>query len=180
MEGVEFYNINGKTCICRDGVTSELTPKDRDAIEWMLGKITQYFPKAVERLKELASASEPERWYYEFRIVDRFIRCNFGEADFLQPDVEMDMFHLEEVRCPLRGICKDEHVICKPRISLSLPMEEKRVVLLYAKGLLPSEIAARLGKKEKTCKQQIWKACKRLKLPHPRWLIRLFGNYNEQ
>ena len=87
------------------------------------------------------------------------------------------MFHFEEVKCPLRGICKDENLICKPKADLGLPAEEQRVVKLYAKGYLPGEIAENLGKSEKTCKEQIRSACRRLKLPHPRWLIRIFGFY---
>lgn len=178
MEAVEFYIINGVTCISRGGVSRRMTPQDRDVIEFMLENIGKYFPDALKALRELASASEPNRPYFEYRIVDRFIRCNFGEADFLNPDVEMNMFHFEEVKCPLRGICEHEGVICKPVPRLDISREEARVVGLYVKGFLPGEIAEKLGKAEATCKQQIWHACKRLKLPHPRWLFRLFSFYN--
>lgn len=178
MEGVEFFVINGKTCICRDGSSKILTEKDRDAIEFMLQKIEEYFPAAMKALKEWASASQPNKWHYEYRIVDRFIRCNFGDADFLHPDIELDMFHFEEVKCPLRGICPHENIICKPTASLGLSPEEQKVARLYAKGMLPKEIAAKLGKAEKTCKEQLTRACRRLHLPNPRWLIRLFSFYN--
>lgn len=178
MEAVEFYIIGGQTCIRRAGKGSKLTPRDRDAIEFMMENIGKYFPDAMADLRKWASESEPNRHYFEYRIVDRFIRCNFGEADFLRPDIDdLGMFHLEEVKCPLRGICEHEGVICKPKVRLDLPEEEGRVVKLYAAGLLPKEIASKLGKAESTCKRQIWSACRRLKLPHPRWLIRLFSVY---
>ena len=56
--------------------------------------------------------------------------------------------------------------------------EEKKAAGLYAKGLLPGEIAEKLGKSESTIKRQLYNAYKRLNLPHPRWLIRLFSVYN--
>ena len=178
MESVEFYIINGQTCLRRNGVEQLLTPKDRDAIEFMMDQLGKYFPEALKRLGEWAADSRANRFFFEYRIVDRFIRCNFGEADFLRPDIDdLGMFHLEEVKCPLRSICKDEGVICKPNASLGMTREETKVVKLYASGLLPGEIAKELGKAEKTCKEQIRSACRRLKLPHPRWLIRLFNIY---
>lgn len=177
MEAVEFFIINGQTCIRRNGVSKPLTPADRDAVEFMLENMHRFFPAAIKRLYEWAADSAANKMYFEYRIVDRFVRCNFGDADFLYSDIEDDMFHFEEVKCPLRGICKDEGVICKPKANLGLPAEEQRVVKLYAKGYLPGEIAEHLGKAEKTCKEQIRSACKRLKLPHPRWLIRLFRLY---
>jgi DNA-binding CsgD family transcriptional regulator len=178
MEKLEFYLINGQTCFRReDGSGKPLTPADREAIEFMIERIKRFFPEAFDRLCEWASSSAMNKPYFEYRMVDRFIRCNFGEADFLYADVEDNMFHFEEVKCPLRGICKDESVICKPKANLGLPAEEQRVVSLYSKGYLPGEIAEQLGKAEKTCKEQIRSACKRLKLPHARWLIRLFNAY---
>ena len=157
MEAVEFYIINGQTCLRRNGVGKALTPSDREEVTFMLDNMQRYFPEAVKRLREWASGSVANKYYFEYRIVDRFIRCNFGDADFLYSDIEDDMFHFEEVKCPLRGICKDEG---------------------DARGYLPKEIAAHLGKAEKTCKEQIRSACKRLHLPHPRWLIKLFSFYS--
>lgn len=179
MEAVEFFVIGGQSCIRRNGVSRPLTPKDRDCVEFMMENIQKVFPAAMSALKSWASDSEPNRHYYEWRIVDRFIRCNFGEADFLYSDIDdMGMFHLEEVKCPLRGICGHEGLICKPKARVGLSEEETKVAGLYARGLLPGEIASKLGKAEATCKRQLWSACKRLKLPHPRWLIRLFSVYN--
>lgn len=177
MEKVEFYNINGVTWINRNGEARTLTPKDRDCIGFMMENIRKFFPETMNVLMSWAADSKRNIPFYEFRIVDRFIRCNFGEADFLSPDIEMGVFRFEEVKCPLRGICKHEGVICKPKAKLDLSKEERKVVGLYARGLLPNEIATELGKEESTCKRQIYNAYKRLKLPHPRWLIRLFNFY---
>lgn len=179
MEAVEFYIINGVTCIRKNGVGKQLTPEDRDCVEFMIQNIGKVFPDALKALEEWASDSRANKHFFEYRIVDRFIRCNFGEADFLYSDIDdLGMFHLEEVKCPLRNICKHEGVICKPKAKLNLSEEETKAAGLYAKGLLPGEIAEKLGKSESTIKRQLYNAYKRLNLPHPRWLIRLFSVYN--
>ena len=177
MEALEFFLINGTTCICRNGVAKKLTPEDRDEVVFMLEKIGDYFPDALKALKKLVSASEPNRRWYEYRMVDRFIRCNFGEADFLRPDVEMDMFHIEEVRCPLRGICEHEGVICKPKLKLPMTEAEQEVATLYSKGCTPVEIATRLKKSVKTVKNQLTSVTRRLRLDRTRDLIKLLGLY---
>lgn len=178
MEGtVEFFVINGVTCICRNGVSRRLTADDREEVVFLLEKIGEYFPDALDALRKLASASEPNRRWYEYRMVDRFVRCNFGEADFLHPDVEMDMFHLEEVRCPLRGICEHEGVICKPKLKLPMTEAEQEVAELYSKGCAPGEIAGRLKKSISTVKNQLNSVTKRLRLNSTRDLIKLFSMY---
>ena len=103
-KSVEFFVLGNKTCICRNGESRPLRPTDRDAVTFMLENISRTFPEALEALQQFASASQRNLHYYEFIMVDRFIRCNFGEADFLHPDIDdLGMFHFEEVRCPLRG-----------------------------------------------------------------------------
>lgn len=178
MEKVEFFIIGAQTCIRRDGISKPLTPSDREEIEWMLEHMKRCFPEAVERLKDWASESALNKFFYEYRIVDRFIRCNFGEADFLYSDVENGMFHFEEVKCPLRGICKDEKVICKPKFKVPLTREEGKAAVLYSKGLTAHEIAKMMKKSVKTVKNQLDNARKRLKLNGTRDLIKLFSFYN--
>ena len=178
MEAVEFFIIDGQTCIRRDGVGKPLTPSDRDAIEFMLGQMQQFFPTAMQRLREWAEDSVPNKRFFEYRMVDRFIRCNFGEADFLYSDIENGMFHFEEVKCPLRGICKDENVICKPKFKMPVSKEEGRAAALYSKGMTANEIAKVLGKGVKTVKNQLSNASKRLGLNGTRDLIKVFSIYN--
>ena len=178
MEAEEFFVIHGQTCIRRNGVSKPLTPSDRDEVGWMLVQMRHLFPEAAERLADWAADSEPNRLFFEYRMVDRFIRCNFGEADFLYSDVEDGMFHFEEVKCPLRGICKDENVICKPKFKIPVSKEESRAAVLYSKGLTANEIAKVLGKGVKTVKNQLSSAAKRLGLNRTRDLIKIFSVYN--
>ena len=179
MENVEFFILNGQTFISRNGVTKRLSENDRDVIVFMIDQLNQFFPAALKALQLWAADSVSNRRFYEYRIVDRFIRCNFGEADYMHPDLDsLGMFHLEEVKCPLRSLCEMEGVVCKPKANTVLSVEEEKVVGLYAKGFLPTEIAEKLGKSADTVKRQIYNSYKKLKLPHPRWLIRLFSFYN--
>ena len=178
-KSIEFYVLGNKTCICRNGESRPLTPADRDAVTFMLENISKTFPEAYVALQQFASASQRNLHYYEFIMVDRFIRCNFGEAVFLHPDIDdLGRFDFEEVRRPRRGYCKDEGKICKPRPQIGINKEEEKVVSLYAKGLLPGEIAEQVGKSESTCKKHINNVVHRLKLPHARALIRLLRMYD--
>ena len=178
MEAVEFFVIGGQTCIRRNGVSKALTPSDRDAIEFMLEQMRQYFPAATERLQNWAAESSLNKIFFEYRMVDRFIRCNFGEADFLYSDIEDGMFHFEEVKCPLRGICRDENIICKPKFKVPLSNEEGKAAVLYSKGLTAHEIARVMKKSAKTIKNQLDHARKRLHLDRTRDLIKIFSVYN--
>ena len=177
-KSIEFFVLGNKTCICRNGESRPLRPTDRDAVGFMMELIRNAFPEALMALEQFASESHKNLHFHEFVIVDRFIRCNFGEADFLHPDIDdLGLLHFEEVRCPLRGYCKDEGVICKPRPHIGINKEEEKVVSLYANGLLPGEIAKQVGKSESTCKKHINNVVHRLKLPHARALIKLFRMY---
>lgn len=178
MEAVEFFIIGGQTCIRHNGVSKPLTPSDRDEIIWMLEQIRNCFPEAAKKLEDWAEDSVLNKTFYEYRIVDRFIRCNFGEADFLYSDVENGMFHFEEVKCPLRGICKDDGVICKPKFKVPLSREEGKAATLYSKGLSAHEIAKVMKKSAKTIKNQLDHARKRLHLDKTRDLIKVFSVYN--
>ena len=88
------------------------------------------------------------------------------------------MFHFEEVKCPLRGICRDENVVCKPKFRVAVTKEEGKAVALYSKGLTANEIARLMKKSVKTIKNQLDNARKRLHLSRTRDLIKIFSVYN--
>ena len=172
---IEFYVVNGKTFYIKEGTHKALTQFDKEPIDLILWNLRNWFPETLRRLEDMhLRYYKMNPSYFEFRIADRFIRCNFGEADFMHNDVEGGIFNFEEVKCPLRGICEDQGVICRPKPQIGINKEEARVVSLDIRGLCTSEIAEKLCKSEKTCKNQIWNVCKKLKLANPRWLFRLF------
>lgn len=87
--------------------------------------------------------SERNLPYYRFKVVSRFIRCNMGNLDTQEVDVSDNTMHLEEVSCPLRGSgdCFFENIVCKPKSTLPLTPQQRRVYKLYADGLNTVEIA---------------------------------------
>lgn len=121
-------------------------------------RIEQVYPGAWARLCILYPGGKGNRAAQDktdFLRVERFIRCNLSENDELSFDVENDILHMEEVRCPLRGICPNENVICKPQGLFNLSAAEREVVNLYCYGYTFDEIAEILGKNRSTVKSQL-------------------------
>ena len=105
ISNIEFYNTpEGEVMMKEFGQPAVvLKETDRPTIEHMLAVIRDRYPKAHARLMQLYSASTMNRWHYEFRVVHRFIRCNFGEYDQYNLDINKDgQFVFEEVKCPLQ------------------------------------------------------------------------------
>lgn len=120
--------------------------------------IRERFPGAWSRLRILypqKSHTSSGKDKAMFSAIERFVRCNFGEHDLLTPDIEHDILNFEEVRCPLRGICPDENVICKPQSLVRLTSSEREVARLYLRGDTFDQIASVLGKSPNTVKVQL-------------------------
>lgn len=83
IANIEFYNTpEGDVMMKELGRPAVvLDENNRPTIECMLSVIRDRYPKAHTRLMQIYSSSTMNRWYYEFRVVHRFIRCNFGEYD---------------------------------------------------------------------------------------------------
>lgn len=178
MEAIEFYLWEGKVRYRIEGRERLLQQSDREIIDFVLDSLKKYFPEALEALNEECAQSVANRRFYDFRRVDLFIRCNFAEHDLLCFDIQRGMLHFEDVKCPRRGICKHEGVICKPRFRMQVPKEEGKVAVLYSRGLTADEIAGVLSKSIKTVKNQLESVRKRLHLNRTRDLIKIFSIYN--
>lgn len=178
MEAIEFYLWEKQVCYRVDGNERVFTQQDREIVEFVLDFIRKFFPDALMALSEVCSDSAANKRFFDFRRVDRFIRCNFSEHDKLNFDVYCGLMHFEDVRCPLRGMCKHEGVICKPKLCIQVPTEEGKVAVLYSRGLTADEIAGVLKKKVKTVKNQLSSVTKRLNLNGTRDLIKIFSVYN--
>lgn len=148
LSSIEFYSTpDGEVMVkeLNQGVR-KLEETDRELVQALFIAIRDRYPIAFKRLSELYSQSEKNHLHFEFRIIHRFARCNFGEYDQQSYDIDRNgSFQFEEVRCPLRGECKDEGIICKPQIDSKLSPRELEVLALIAAGLQAAEIAEELS-----------------------------------
>lgn len=123
----------------------ETGEKSRAFINGVLEYLRTFHVKAFEALCEVYSRKEPNRYNYEFWIVSRFIRCNVGEYDRLSYDIDhAGCLQFEEVRCPLRGECKLENIVCKPEFTSGLSHRETEILRLIVNHYEASEIADKL------------------------------------
>lgn len=176
---IEFYNTpDGSVCCKPEGKPMFVLDEScRKLIEEMIITIKELYPDAFKALSHLYSTSESNRWFYEFKIVHRFIRCNFGEYDALQNDVDaMGGFHMEQVKCPLRGECIHEGCICMPALQTTLSPREREVALLLGKGYDKLEVANEMQISVYTVNRHVQNIKARLRLKHTHQIVSLFKN----
>ena len=147
LSNIEFYNSpEGDVMVKESGkAVRELLETDRPIIEALLMLIKDRYTEAFNALSELYTKNERNRFYYEYKIVHRFIRCNFGEYDQYKYDIDQaGNLNFEEVRCPFRGECPHEEIICKPKINNNLTTRELEVFKYIGFGLQSADIANEL------------------------------------
>ena len=102
LANIEFYNTpDGQVC-CKplNEPMFILKEGDTELIASMLTAIQELYPSAFAALAEIYSRSELNKNYYQYKMVHRFIRCNFGEYDALSLDINGGgEFRMEDVRC---------------------------------------------------------------------------------
>lgn len=147
----------------------------------LIAYIRDLYPGAFTALSSLYSASERNKDYFMFKIVHRFIRCNFGENDTLSYDInQVGAMYFEEVRCPLRGECIYEGVICKPSLQSKLSSREEEVGRLLATGLSNIEAAGELGISICTIHRHIANIKARLHFKNTNQIISYFHEKHEK
>lgn len=145
---VEFYNTpDGEVMIKEENKAARtFTEMDRELIDDILSLIRDRYTQAYNQLLEIYSKSSRNRTYYEFRIAHRFVRCNFGEYDQFDYDIDaMGNYDFEEVKCPMRGECLYEGVICKPKLTTELTEREMMVFRLIVSNMQADEISQELA-----------------------------------
>lgn len=169
-DGRVYCNINGAEPIRLTKFTSVI-------IDPMLDILKSRFPECYSRLVTLyplANGTPSAKIEQNHSIVERFIRCNFGENDLLTQDVENDILHFEEVKCPLRGgFCPHEGVVCKPKSMVVLSKAEREVVSLYLEGYTFTDIAEKLKKSPQTVKTLLFRVKNKLNLKNCREIIKV-------
>lgn len=143
MKAIEFYIFNKELWYISDGENKVVTEHDSELIGMMLQKIMQLYPEAYKALSNEYKKSALNVPYYQYLIVRRFCKCNFGNLDNTKSDIDLNgNFNFECVSCPLRGECINEGVICKPKLNTKLSDAELRVMKLLYEGCSQAEAAS--------------------------------------
>lgn len=147
LRGIEFYTTPaGEVMVKPDSESVRMLtdnyPNDRELITLFLEYIAQNYTEAYKSLCELYSRASANRYYFEFQIVSRFIRCNFGSYDTRDFDIDLQgRFNFEQVNCPLRSECRLENICCNPKFNTELSFREMEVYRLVVEGYSSEEIA---------------------------------------
>lgn len=154
---VEFYQYNDELWFkTADGRNQALSENDTDVIQSIIDAIKEYYPAAYKALEIEYQKSLPNPRYYQYLIVRRFCKCNFGKLETTYCDIEKNgKFNFEKVECPLRGECKHEGVICCPKFNSKLSEAELRVMRLVYDGVSKEDISSRLYISPHTVKNHI-------------------------
>lgn len=116
--------------------------------------------------------------YYQYLIVRRFCKCNFGNLDDTKADVgKSEPFCFEKVPCPLRGECKYDGVICSPKFNSSLSEQELRVMELIYNGATNDDVGEKLYISPHTVKNHVKSVYRKLGIHEKSEFIR-YANKN--
>lgn len=154
---IEFYTFDSELWFkTDDGQNKVLTENDTEIIQAILSAIRERYPSAYKALTQEYSNSALNIRYYQFLMVRRFCKCNFGKVDTTRIDIDgTSQFHFEKVDCPLRGECKNEGLICGPIINTKISDAEMRVMRLIYEGRTKEEISEILYISPNTVKNHI-------------------------
>ena len=145
LSNIEFYTFNDEAWLHRaDGTAEKLTEQHSDIISSLYETIEQFYPAAFAALGKEYERCIPNMSFYRYRIVVRFIKCNFGNIDKTTDIDSLGRFHLECVPCPLRGECRLENIVCRPEFAHNLSDAEMRVMRLWYEGQTKEQIAEQL------------------------------------
>ena len=177
MRKIEFYvSPDGKVKVDEDGIpfTKEYTEGDKELTEYVARLIKKQYPEAYNALSLKYRTSMPNKAFFQFLIVHRFIRCNFGKFDGLTYDIEGDVLHIEDIACPLkwRNDCPLKGVVCRPK-PFGLTSREAEVAKLSSSGRTYDEISEELGISHSTIKNTIQKIKEKLHLSSSKDIAKL-------
>lgn len=177
MRKIEFYvSPDGKVKVDEEDIpfTKEYAEGDKELTEYVAGLIKNQYPEAYNALALEYRASMPNKPFFQFLIVHRFIRCNFGKFDGLTYDIEGDVLHIEDIACPLkwRNDCPLRGIVCKPK-PFGLTSREAEVAKLSSTGRTYEEISEELGISHSTIKNTIQKIKEKLHLSSSKDITKL-------
>lgn len=173
MKNIEFYTVDEKIMYIKDGVHYPLDERQKEIINYIASKIENMYPDSQTRLLERTKTLQYRPNYRRYMMVLRFCKCNFGNADTREMDInDRQKFRFEKVTCPLRGLCEDEGVICTPKPNSKLSPAERRIVHELKRGLTRKQIAQRLCLSPVTVRNHIHNIYDKLNLTTESQLIK--------
>ena len=142
MTNIEFYvTPKGDVMIHSEDGVKQLEVHDRAFIAKMLKTFTDFYPEAIKACSRIFEKFRFNAPQFEFLIVRRMIKCNFGKFDSVMDIDQFGNLNFEEVDCPLRGECSVEGIVCKPRFNSMLSERELEIMRYYYESISPEEIA---------------------------------------
>ena len=92
FENTEIYSFEDEVWYRKpNGCHQPLKEDDREFIRFMMDKIESFYPEAFNSLKTEYAKCSPNITYYQYRIVRRFCRCNFGIIDDIK-DIDFKIY----------------------------------------------------------------------------------------
>lgn len=157
MNDLEFYIYEDELwCMFPDGRNDKVTEYNNELVKSILDKIREFHPEAYSDLTKWYRKSSQNVPYFQFLIVNRFCKCNFGNLDNTSKDIDRKgYFNFERVFCPMRGECPHENVVCCPKFNSHISDAEMRVMRMIYDGCNNEEIADKLYLSPHTVKNHI-------------------------
>ena len=175
---VEFFIVDGDLWYRNsEGVCEVLDESRKDLVQLFVERIKDFYPDAYKALQKEYRNCALNVPYYQFKMVRRFVKCNFGNLDTTQFDVDGIKWNFEKVQCPRRGECPLENKVCNPRFDARLSEAEMRVMRLVYEGMNNEDIADRLCISVNTVKYHIKSAYLRLGI-HEKSEFTRYANQN--
>lgn len=169
LKNIEFYGTPKGKVMLDDGITParEYKQSDQGFTEAVLERLEDFYPDAYNALCEVFASCRRNWRYFQYRMVHRFIRCNFKLYDNT-PDIDQNgIFRFEFTDCPLKGDfgeCKYCGIICNPKFNSKLTDREDDVMKMYYESVTTEEIADALCISIETVKKHKRNALVKLKL----------------
>lgn len=180
MGEIEFYIFGGELwCKTEEGQNQVVNESKTELIGSILTQIRECYPNCYKALVKEYARSSANVPYYQYLMVKRFCKCNFGKLDSTKPDVDTrGGFHFEKVECPLRGECKHEGIICSPKFNSKLSEQELRVMKLIYNGASKEDVAEQLYISPYTVKNHIKSVYLKLGIHEKAEFIQYANNHN--
>lgn len=142
LRNTEFYvTPKGDVMIHTEKGVKKLEFTHREFVSAFFNLINELYPEAVEALSREFEKFQAMPAVFEFMVVRRMIKCNFGKFDSVMDIDQFGNLNFEEVDCPLRGECHLEGIVCKPKFNTKLSGREREVMNLMYRQVPKEDIA---------------------------------------